>query len=97
MTRSDTSRHLSADAVSATARPTLVVEAAVRSRNSLAATALRFGVGSCESSEGDWWVGWWLADCIVGRQVSGLKTRQKLTSKDSSDGEEFSHFDRISR
>jgi hypothetical protein len=34
---------------------------------------------------------------MVGRQVLSPIIRQKLTSKDSSDGEEFSHFDRIPR
>jgi hypothetical protein len=68
-------RHLLADAVSATAGPTLVVEAAVRPRNGLAATALRVGIGRRESHEGDCRFGWWLADYILWRQVLDLMHR----------------------
>jgi hypothetical protein len=60
---------LSANVLSAIAGFTLVVEAAVRPTNGGAAAALHFGTGSCERHDSDWWIHWWLADCVVWRQV----------------------------
>ncbi|KAH9879736.1 hypothetical protein IAQ61_001555 [Plenodomus lingam] len=74
-------RHLSADAVSAIAGPALVVEATVRPRNGGTATALGVGIGRCESREGDWWFGWWLANCVVERQVLGILYQQNLQAR----------------
>lgn len=60
-------------------------------------TGLAAALGAARAVRATGSLSWWLADCIIGRQVLGLTLKEKLTSKGGNEGDDSDHFDRISR